>query len=254
MPLSNRPKLSIIIPTLNEAKYLPGLLSDLSRQTRQQFEVILVDAHSTDLTLQKARGYQSRLPALKIYLSKHRNVCLQRNLGARYASAPELLFLDADDHLDNHFLEDLFLAKARHPADLYTTNLRPDPPRFLYRFIVMLGNSFFQLMSHTSRPFLTESLVGVNRAIFNTLGGFDPAITNGEGNTLASLALRTGYRFYIYTHPTYAYSWRRVEIDGLWRSAIAIIQLSFSLLIHKSVSPHQADKLHPMKGGSYYGN
>ena len=45
---------SIIIPALNEAKYLPHLLDDLSDQTFQDFEVIIVDGNSNDQTVAKA--------------------------------------------------------------------------------------------------------------------------------------------------------------------------------------------------------
>ncbi|MDO8269590.1 MAG: glycosyltransferase, partial [Candidatus Levybacteria bacterium] len=41
---------SVIIPALNEEKLLPRLLEELKKQTDKNFEVILVDANSTDRT------------------------------------------------------------------------------------------------------------------------------------------------------------------------------------------------------------
>ena len=45
---------SIIIPTLNEEKYLPHLLSDIDHQITKEYEVLVVDAASTDKTKEKA--------------------------------------------------------------------------------------------------------------------------------------------------------------------------------------------------------
>jgi len=49
-----KPFFSIIIPALNEEKYLPHLLDDLTKQTFRDFEVILVDGNSSDATVAKA--------------------------------------------------------------------------------------------------------------------------------------------------------------------------------------------------------
>ncbi len=48
---------SIIIPTLNEEKYLPLLLSDLNKQKEKNFEVIIVDGSSIDNTKKEAEKF-----------------------------------------------------------------------------------------------------------------------------------------------------------------------------------------------------
>ena len=45
------PRLSVIIPTLNEAGYLPLLLEALAAQTRPADEIIVADAGSASLIL-----------------------------------------------------------------------------------------------------------------------------------------------------------------------------------------------------------
>ena len=49
--------ISIVIPTLNEEKALPNLLGDLSRQTSDNFEIIVSDGNSDDKTLEIAKRY-----------------------------------------------------------------------------------------------------------------------------------------------------------------------------------------------------
>ena len=52
--LQKLPNLSVIIPTLNEASHLPLLLSDLNKWP-YDFEIIIVDAGSIDLTVSIAQ-------------------------------------------------------------------------------------------------------------------------------------------------------------------------------------------------------
>ena len=77
------PFFSIVIPALNEEHYLPRLLLDLSKQTFQDFEVILVDAKSDDDTIGMAKQFEKKFGTLTILNSDKRNVAHQRNLGSQ---------------------------------------------------------------------------------------------------------------------------------------------------------------------------
>ena len=48
-------RLSVVIPALNEERHLSQLLSDIQRQTQSPDEVIVVDAGSSDATVQIAK-------------------------------------------------------------------------------------------------------------------------------------------------------------------------------------------------------
>lgn len=97
--------LSIVIITLNEEKRIGHLLEDLSHQTYQNFEVIVVDSNSEDATVQVAQSYANALPDLTVEKMRTRGVSLGRNTGAKIAKHSQLLFLDADVRLEREFLE-----------------------------------------------------------------------------------------------------------------------------------------------------
>jgi len=99
---STDPDLSIIIPALNEAKTLPLLLENLSRQKAVNFEIILVDGGSSDGTIEAAKsaGAEVGLAALKT-LTSPPGRGRQMNLGARAAKGRDLLFLHADAKLES---------------------------------------------------------------------------------------------------------------------------------------------------------
>jgi glycosyltransferase involved in cell wall biosynthesis len=81
--------LSVVIPALNEAEYLPSLLERLQGQTREPDEVIVADALSSDGTADIARAYGCRV-------TEGGTPGKGRNAGASIARGNVLLFLDAD--------------------------------------------------------------------------------------------------------------------------------------------------------------
>ena len=87
------PKISIIIPTINEANNLPLLLSDLS-SIQKKGEIIIVDCGSEDKTIDIANIYGA-----KIFIAKERNRGLQLDIGARNSKGDWLIFLHADTRL-----------------------------------------------------------------------------------------------------------------------------------------------------------
>lgn len=84
------PRVSVVIPTLNEEDYLPLLLASIQNQTYEPIEVIVADS-STDSTPEIARAFGARvIPVEEL------NVSLARNAGAEAAQGDILVFCDAD--------------------------------------------------------------------------------------------------------------------------------------------------------------
>ncbi len=92
-------RLSIIIPTINEAKFLPLLLADINLCS-YEFELIIVDAGSVDSTKLIAR-----LGGAKLICLKEKNRGMQLHKGALIAKGEWLLFLHADSRLNKYWVE-----------------------------------------------------------------------------------------------------------------------------------------------------
>jgi hypothetical protein len=92
------PELTVVVLTLNEEANIRGCLRSLARQEDRRFEVILVDAASSDDTVAIARRMASAFPVpLRIEAAKERlPIGAARNLGVRLARAPNVAFLSAD--------------------------------------------------------------------------------------------------------------------------------------------------------------
>ena len=92
--------LSIIIPTLNEEKYLPPLLDSIKKQDYKDYEVIVADAGSKDKTVEIAKKYGCKVV-------KGGLLPAGRNRGAEASKGDLLLFLDSDIILPPHFPQHL---------------------------------------------------------------------------------------------------------------------------------------------------
>lgn len=119
--MQQKPFFSIVIPTLNEAQYLPHLLSDLADQTYTNFEIIHVDAHSDDSTTTESEKFNKTL-VIKTTQSDIKNVSHQRNLDIELAKGDWIIFMDADNRLPKYFLDGIRYRLAQKPStDIFTT-------------------------------------------------------------------------------------------------------------------------------------
>lgn len=94
--------ISVVIPALNEEKYIEKCLQSLEKQTieRDKYEVIVSDAMSIDKTIKIAEKY-----ADKIVCSESLGAGYGRNFGARHAKTSKLAFIDADSIATKTWLE-----------------------------------------------------------------------------------------------------------------------------------------------------
>lgn len=128
-------KISVIIPTYNEGKYIGGCLNSLSKQVFSGFEVIVVDDGSTDMTRDVISKLKIKNPPagragykLKIIKQDHKGAGAARNLGAKSAKGDILIFVDADMIFEKHFITKLVKpilsgkAKGTFSKDEYVSN------------------------------------------------------------------------------------------------------------------------------------
>ena len=98
-------KISVIIPAYNEESVILDCLKSLTKQSVNDFEVIVVDDGSTDLTIGQIRKLQITNYKLQILSQTHEGPGAGRNLGAKSAKGDTLVFIDADMTFDKNFLK-----------------------------------------------------------------------------------------------------------------------------------------------------
>lgn len=243
------PYFSLIVPTLNEAKYISKLLTDLSHQTYADFELIVVDGHSDDRTLEVCRQYAAKLKP-QIIDSQVRHVCTQRNLGARHARGQVLLFIDADMRLPTYFLQGIKYRLESEPADVATSYAAPDRTYRQSVPITQALNLGLELAKNSQFPLINEGMTIISKTAFERLGGFDDTVDFAEGRKLLSQAVKLGLRYSVYKDPTYEYSVRRIRKYGLLRVSSAMARYALSELFSIPLSNAKISQLYPMLGGT----
>lgn len=247
-----KPFFSIIIPALNEEKYLHLLLSDLAGQTFRDFEVIVVDAHSEDKTVPKAKAYQDQLPSLQVIPSPKRHVCVQRNLGAKHARANWLIFMDADNRLPVYFLQGVKYRLESDPSDLATTLIESETNSKKDQAITAYFNFALRLAIGINYVIFPESMVITQKKQFLKLGGFNETVNYGESKSLAESFLADGKVFKIYHDPKYRYSFRRLRKFGTMNFALRSAKAQFVQFAGINSSPEKIAEQYPMLGGSFF--
>lgn len=109
-----RPTVSVIIPCYNYGRFLQDAVDSVLQQTFQDFEIIVVDDHSTDNTPDEAAKFTSN-ERIK-YVRQPHNVgqSQNRNTGINLAQGEFITFLDADDAYEKDMLEKLLLVLEDH--------------------------------------------------------------------------------------------------------------------------------------------
>jgi glycosyltransferase involved in cell wall biosynthesis len=247
-----KPFFSIIIPALNEAKYLPHLLADLTKQTFQDFEVVVVDGKSDDQTVEKAKLFARKLPRLTIVYSPRRHVCTQRNLGAQSASADTLIFSDADNRLPPYFLQGIKYRLESSQADLATCWLQSDKKSPKDKNIATLINYGLELTKASRSYSYMEAMTICTKSAFITIGGFNEGINVAEGRTFKATALNRGLSFQSFKDPVYTYSFRRIRKFGALKIVTTLATHELIKLIDPKLASTKAKELYPMIGGQLF--
>lgn len=208
-----KPLFSIIIPTLNEEKFLPHLLDSLVTQTNKNFEVIVIDGKSTDETVSVAQAYTKKLPSLTV-LSSKRGLPIQRNEGAKIARGEWFVFSDADSVLMPYFMDRVESFIKKEIPSVFTTWFQSDSSINKDAIFTLLSNLFIETMLFFKRPFPQGPLACFRRDIFEMIGGYDETHEYNEDIDLGLRLRKKDVPFSILRETLFIWSLRRFRREG----------------------------------------
>lgn len=209
-------KLSIVIPTKNEEKYLPRVLESIKRQTFSDYEIIVADNMSKDRTKQIAKEFGCKvvrggLPGKA------------RNLGAKVATGWILLFLDADTELKSRdFLEKAVNEFEKRKLDV-AAPLMNLQGKELDRLYFDFWNKLTKLFQYSLTPFAGGWCIFVKKELHKKINGFDERITLGEDSDYIQRLVKYSLfrvKFRVLKSVKINVSTRRLEKEGHLKVAI----------------------------------
>ncbi len=103
---------TIIIPTFNAGKFLPGALKSILNQNFSDFEILVMDGLSSDHTINIAKEASSFDNRIRVISQKDSGIYDAMNKGIHHAKGEWVYFLGSDDRLKGHDVLNLVKEKA----------------------------------------------------------------------------------------------------------------------------------------------
>ncbi|GAB1262052.1 TIGR04283 family arsenosugar biosynthesis glycosyltransferase [Aurantivibrio plasticivorans] len=203
---------SIIVPVLNEAPAIEGVLQRL-QPLREFSEVIVVDGGSSDDTPALARPYADKV------ITSRRGRSTQMNLGAENAQGDWLVFLHADTYLPDTFMAGSLATLNEHVGWGFF-RVRLSGSHRLLRVV----ETFMNWRSRLSQIATGDQVIFVQSRLFYKLGGF-PDIPLMEDVAFSSILKNHSAPHVMKTRVTT--SSRRWEDRGIVKTVLLMWWLRF---------------------------
>lgn len=154
-------KVSVIVPVYNTEKYLRDCLESLVNQTIDEIEIIVINDGSTDNSLQVIKSYKERYNNIILIDKKNEGQGKARNIALDICMGEYISFVDSDDYIDVHMLEDMYSKAKEWDLDIVVCN---------YTIVhadgkvvdsgIMLNNSEILNEKEVVEKFLTTNIIG----------------------------------------------------------------------------------------------
>lgn len=109
------PFFSIIMPVYNAEKFLSAAIESVLNQSCQDFELVLVEDHSEDMSYSICRKYASEHHNILLFrTSEHQGVSNARNTGVQAVRGTYVTFVDSDDWIEEDLLQTVMHKVVQH--------------------------------------------------------------------------------------------------------------------------------------------
>ena len=205
--------LSIIIPTLNEEKYLPKLLDSIKKQSFQNYEIIVADFNSKDKTRQIAKKYKCKIV-------NGGKPPIGRNGGAKVAKNDMLFFIDADCTIKKSFLQKAMNEIKNKNIDVAGCYAQSSSGKISDNVIFFL----FNFCIYITQFFYPHAAYGMfcQKNLHKKIKGFDENIKLSEDMDYVKRARRHGKFRVLKTVKIYT-STRRFDEEGRFKLIIKLL-------------------------------
>ena len=176
--------ISVIITTYNRHKLLKRAVKSVLSQSFKDFEVIVVDDHSTHKTKLKNVRY--------FYLKEnHGSDSYPKNFGIKQAKGEYITFLDDDDVYKKDALKVLYNYLTYSQADVVYGDYIIHNPKAKPGWSIDFNTSLLQKMNYISM-----SVAMVKKSCLLEVGGFDENVPKFKDWNLWLRLVKRGYRFF----------------------------------------------------------
>lgn len=168
---------TVIICAYNVENYIERAVTSVQKQTLQNIEIVIVNDGSTDNTLYLLNKIANNDFRIIIITQQNKGLGFARNIGLAKATGKYVHFMDADDFMEEDFLESLILTGEQHSAEIVvsTHNAVNENGEFLYsgKLLSTLRTDITHNVDNTPDILLTPCHVW-DKIFLRTFLGEDP--------------------------------------------------------------------------------
>ncbi len=205
------PELSVIVPVLDEEKFLEATLASIVDQnTNKEFELIVSDNGSTDASLEIAKKYADR-----VVQCEERGIGPARHFGALSASESSkfFVFIDADTHIPGYYLSFIYeMFRANPDIVAFSTGFEFSERSDQIRLAEGVANNYFLMRDRIRSATLPGFNTAVRRDAYFKCGGYTNVLLEDVDFSRRITKLGT-VKFF--RHIKVMNSSRRLEVMGL---------------------------------------
>jgi glycosyltransferase involved in cell wall biosynthesis len=175
--MTPKPLISVVIPTWNEAKYLPPCIASIQAQTYPHYEVIVVDKDSADGTqaLCAAAGW-------RVYPQVRPGISAARAEGFARAQGEIIASTSADTILPRGWLDGIAGAfdDPRVVGAYGPVVFIEGQSRKFYEFMNVASRAFFDFSNWVGQEFAIGENFAVRKSAYMAIGGFNLKLPTAE--------------------------------------------------------------------------
>lgn len=229
------PKVSIIIPTYNQARFITNTINSILEQTYKDFEIVVINDGSTDNTNEQLEKLGNKI---KVINQENSERAIARNNGVKNSNGKYLAFVDSDDIWKPHKLERQaqVLEQSLDTALVYSTCERIDENGREIKTAKRQtkgysGNVFEKLLC---RNFIVSATPLVKREYFDNTTGFETKYVPYEDwelwirlSVLGKFHFLTSPLAYYRIHPRQTI--KNIKAEKIEKITCSILEDSFKL-------------------------
>lgn len=120
--MENNEKVSIIVPLYNNEDNIIKCLNCVSNQTYSNFECIIINDGSTDLSYQLVENYIKNDSRFICVSQENQGVSSARNVGLKISTGNYVIFIDSDDFVGRLYVAELVTPLLNSECDMVICN------------------------------------------------------------------------------------------------------------------------------------
>jgi len=162
-------EITVVVPTYNEEDKIQNCLQSIFNQNLELVaRVIVADNNSSDNTINLCKKYN-------VQIIRGGHPAVARNNGAKHASTPYLLFIDADTILPASFIERALPIFKQHRYGVASFFIKPNPRDLFNTILFAIYNLLCFIIAKISLPTFGTAgcCILVKKGLHESINGFD---------------------------------------------------------------------------------